>query len=164
MSRDWRPGDTVEIRMPFSLRIERALDRPDTQAVFWGPVLLQVMGDPGGGAFRELSLYRHLKRDGDYGRAAVTAGAVTAAGDPTFTAGGLALRPYYISDGQAASARAAGGTRNGASASSVTTHGETVVAKLFARKGPSGWYSHVCMSRADQSLTRQSPKMASSAS
>jgi len=45
----------------------------------------------------------------------------------------------------------------------VTTHGETDVAKLFARNGPSGWYSHVWMSRADQSLTMQSPKMCSSA-
>ncbi|NUT48697.1 MAG: glycosylase, partial [Saccharothrix sp.] len=103
LSREWTPGDVVEIRMPFDLRIERAADRPDTQAVFWGPVLLQIMGDPGGGAFRELSLYRHLKRDGDYGRAAITAAPVTPAGDRTFTAGGLTLRPYHISDNQPAS-------------------------------------------------------------
>ncbi|WP_201435471.1 beta-L-arabinofuranosidase domain-containing protein [Saccharothrix sp. 6-C] len=103
LSREWQRGDVVEIRVPFSVRIERAPDRPDTQAVFWGPVLLQVMGNPGGGAFRELSLYRHLKRDGDYGRAAIKAGAATAGGDPTFTTGGLALRPYYISDEQPAS-------------------------------------------------------------
>ena len=32
--------------MPFSIRIERALDRPDTQAIFWGPVLLQIVGQP----------------------------------------------------------------------------------------------------------------------
>jgi DUF1680 family protein len=100
VSRTWRPGDTVEIRMPFSLRIERALDRPDTQAVFWGPVLLQIVGNPGGGAFRELSLYRHLKRDGDYARAAITRAGTTAAGDPTFTTHGFTLRPYHISDTQ----------------------------------------------------------------
>lgn len=103
LSRTWSRGDVVEVRMPFSVRIERAVDRPDTQAVFWGPVLLQVMGDAGGGAFPELSLYRHLKRDGDYARAAITAGARTAAGDPTFSVGGLELRPYYISDTRAAS-------------------------------------------------------------
>ncbi|MDI5979824.1 beta-L-arabinofuranosidase domain-containing protein, partial [Amycolatopsis magusensis] len=103
LSRDWRRGDVVGIRMPFGLRIERAPDRPDTQAVFWGPLLLQIMGDPGGGAFRELSLYRHLKRDGDYGRTAITVGAVTAAGDPTFTTGGFTLRPYHISDSRPAS-------------------------------------------------------------
>ena len=59
--------------------------------------------------------------------------------------------------------RANAGVRNGSSASSVTTHGATVVAKLFARKGPSGWYSQLCMSRADQSFTRHSPKRRSSA-
>src|SRR4051812_36988258 len=56
------------------------------------------------------------------------------------------------------------GTRYGSSASHVTTHGDIVVAKLLARKGPRGWYSHDWMSRADQSLTRQMPKMWSSAS
>lgn len=100
VSRTWKPGDTVEIRMPFSIRIERALDRPDTQAIFWGPVLLQLVGDPGGGGFRELTLYRHLKRDGDYARAAITHTSTTAAGDPNFTAQGFPLRPYYVSDTQ----------------------------------------------------------------
>lgn len=101
VSRTWSPGDVVELRMPFSIHIERAVDRPDTQAVFWGPVLLQALG--GGTSWRELTLYRGLKRDGDYSRAAITAGPVTADGDPTFVAGGLTLRPYYISDNQAAS-------------------------------------------------------------
>ncbi len=55
------------------------------------------------------------------------------------------------------------GARNGSSASSVTTHGEIVVAKFFARNGPSGWYSQAWMSRADQSFTRQKPKICSSA-
>ncbi|MGN9911340.1 beta-L-arabinofuranosidase domain-containing protein [Phytohabitans sp. LJ34] len=100
LSRTWEAGDTIEVRMPFSIRIERALDRPDTQAVFWGPVLLQIVGNPGGGNFRELTLYRHLKRDGDYSRAAVTLASTTAAGDPVFTAQGFTVRPYYISDTQ----------------------------------------------------------------
>ena len=43
------------------------------------------------------------------------------------------------------------GTRNGASASGVTTQGEIVVAKFFERKGPSGWYSQACTSRAPTS-------------
>ena len=56
-------------------------------------------------------------------------------------------------------AAAAAAARNGASASGVTTHGEIVVQKLFARNGPSGWYSQPWMSRADQSLSRQKPAM-----
>ncbi|WP_428964950.1 beta-L-arabinofuranosidase domain-containing protein [Micromonospora fluostatini] len=103
LRRVWKTGDTVELRMPFSVRIERAPDRPDTQAVFWGPVLLQILGNPGGGSYRELSLYRHLKRDGDYGRSAITHAGTTAAGDLLFTSNGFTLRPYYIGDTQAAS-------------------------------------------------------------
>lgn len=100
LSRTWKSGDTIEIRMPFSIRIERALDRPDTQAMFWGPVLLQIVGNPGGGSFRELTLYRYLKRDGDYSRAAIVRNGTTPAGDPSFTTHGYTVRPYYISDTQ----------------------------------------------------------------
>ncbi|MFC0506498.1 beta-L-arabinofuranosidase domain-containing protein [Micromonospora costi] len=100
LSRDWNPGDTIDVRMPFSIRVERALDRPDTQALFWGPVLLQILGNPGGGSYRELTLYRHLKRDGDYARAGVTHAGATPAGDPLFATHGFTLRPYYISDTQ----------------------------------------------------------------
>ena len=38
------------------------------------------------------------------------------------------------------------------------------MAKFLARNGPSGWYSHAWMSRADQSLSRQKPAMCSAAS
>ncbi|MFF0824504.1 beta-L-arabinofuranosidase domain-containing protein [Micromonospora haikouensis] len=103
VNRSWRPGDRVEIRMPFSIRIERALDRPDTQSIFWGPLLLQILGNPGSGNYRQLSLYRHLKRDGDFTRAAITRAGSTAAGDPLFAVQGLSLRPYYIADTQPAS-------------------------------------------------------------
>ncbi len=105
LRRSWRHGDTVEISMPFSVRIERASDRPDTQAVFWGPLLMPILGDPGdAGAFRELSLYRHLKLDGDYGRAAIIGAGRSPAGDPLLTTHGLQLRPWYVGDTQAHSA------------------------------------------------------------
>ncbi|MET8353126.1 beta-L-arabinofuranosidase domain-containing protein, partial [Micromonospora sp. NPDC005206] len=103
LSRTWAPGDTIEIRMPFSIRIERAIDRPDTQSIFWGPLLMQILGNPGSGNYRELSLYRHLKRDGDYARAAITQASTTAGGDLLFTTHGFNLRPYHIGDAQAAS-------------------------------------------------------------
>ena len=47
------------------------------------------------GSYRELTLYRQLKRDGDYSRAAITP-----AGGQTFTAQGLTLRPHYVGDAQ----------------------------------------------------------------
>ncbi|HEU4544452.1 MAG TPA: beta-L-arabinofuranosidase domain-containing protein [Jiangellaceae bacterium] len=104
VSRTWNPGDTIEIHMPFSVRIERAIDRPDTQSIYWGPVLLPILGNPGGGSYRELTLYRYLKRDGDYSREAITRSGTTAAGDPLFTTHGFNLRPWYVGDTQAHSA------------------------------------------------------------
>jgi uncharacterized protein len=95
LNRWWRRGDTIEVSMPFSIRIERALDRPDTQSVFYGPLLLPILGNPGGGTYRELTLYPQLKRDGDYSRAAITP-----AGGQTFTTHGFTLRPHYVGDNQ----------------------------------------------------------------
>ncbi|MEV4580340.1 beta-L-arabinofuranosidase domain-containing protein [Nonomuraea jabiensis] len=104
LRRTWRRGDVVEVSMPFGIRIERALDRPDTQSVMWGPLLMPIVGDPGGGGYRELSLYRYLKRDGDYARAAITPAGTSPAGDPLFTTHGFTLRPWYVGDTQPHSA------------------------------------------------------------
>lgn len=94
LSRDWNPGDTVEISMPFHLRVERALDDPSVQSLFYGPVLLPVLGPPTG-EFLRLSFYRGLKRDGDLSRVITPAGPVN-----HFTSGERTLRPLYIGDTQ----------------------------------------------------------------
>ncbi|KAF2639259.1 DUF1680-domain-containing protein [Massarina eburnea CBS 473.64] len=102
VSRTWNTGDVIEVRMPFSIRIERSIDRPDTQAIMRGPILLQILGTPSNSSdsYQQLSLYRYLKLDGDYARAAIKQTSTSAAGDPLFTTsdGNLTLRPYYISD------------------------------------------------------------------
>ncbi|UNI22497.1 hypothetical protein JDV02_008382 [Purpureocillium takamizusanense] len=101
LSRAWQRGDTVTVQMPFTMRNERALDRPDTQSLMWGPVVLQIIGNATTeSGYHELSLFRYLKRDGDYARAVVKQQHPTSAGDPLFkTADGLLVRPYYIGDG-----------------------------------------------------------------
>jgi hypothetical protein len=83
--------------MPFSFRIERAIDRPDTQSIFYGPLLMPLIGSVLTGQYRQLTLYQDLKRDGDYSRTAIT----PAAGVQTFTVGGLTIRPHYVGDTQA---------------------------------------------------------------
>lgn len=104
LSRTWNTGDVIQVQMPFSIRTERALDRPDIQSIMWGPVLLQTIGKPSGGSYWQLSLYRYLKRDGDYQRAAIKQTGKTSAGDPLFTTNGsLNVRPYYVSDNQVVS-------------------------------------------------------------
>jgi DUF1680 family protein len=104
LSRSWSPGDVIDIQMPFSIRVERAIDRPDTQSIFWGPTLMPILGNPGSGNYRELTLYRYLRRDGDYSREAITRSGTTAAGDPLFTTHGFNLRPWYVGDTQSHSA------------------------------------------------------------
>jgi hypothetical protein len=97
LDRDWSDGDVVEIDMPFTVRIERARDRPDTQSIMYGPLLYPILGTipANQGGFQNLSLYKYLKLDGDYGRAAV----VRTAG-MNMTAAGLPLRPHYVGDTQ----------------------------------------------------------------
>ncbi|RIQ25081.1 beta-L-arabinofuranosidase domain-containing protein [Jiangella rhizosphaerae] len=104
LRRTWRPGDVVDVSMPFGIRIERAIDRPDTQSIMWGPLLMPILGNPGGGTYRELTLYPHLKLDGDYSRTAITAAGTSPAGDQLFTTHGFSLRPWYVGDTQAHSA------------------------------------------------------------
>lgn len=108
LKRTWKTGDVIEVVMPFSIRTERALDRPDTQALMWGPILLQIVGEPTDGSYCKLSLYRFLKRDGDYQHAAIRLSSKTSNGDPLFSTSlsnnnSLIVRPYYISDTQAVS-------------------------------------------------------------
>ncbi|PZF86469.1 beta-L-arabinofuranosidase domain-containing protein [Jiangella anatolica] len=104
LRRTWRSGDVIDVSMPFGIRIERAIDRPDTQSIMYGPLLLPILGNPGGGTYRELTLYRHLKLDGDYSRSAITAAGTSPAGDALFTTHGFTLRPWYVGDTQAHSA------------------------------------------------------------
>lgn len=103
LSRTWAKGDVIEIQMPFTIHVERALDRPDTQAIKWGPIVLQVVGSPNTtSGYWELSLYRYLKLDGDYSTAAITQTGTTSAGDPLYATAKekASVRPYYISDTQ----------------------------------------------------------------
>jgi uncharacterized protein len=89
LKRDWRPGDRVEISMPFSLRIERAPDDPTVQSLFYGPLVLPALNSSR--TWRTFSFYQHLKLDGDL------AAAVNPLGEPNFfSTHDHTLRPLYI--------------------------------------------------------------------
>ncbi|MFE7973960.1 beta-L-arabinofuranosidase domain-containing protein [Streptomyces shenzhenensis] len=89
LSRRWRTGDRVEIAAPFTLRIERALDDPATQAVAYGPVPLVIRSSAT--EYQSLTLYR------DYPLSRDLSQVIRPAGEPmTFTANGLTLVPFYI--------------------------------------------------------------------
>ncbi|MGW2742256.1 beta-L-arabinofuranosidase domain-containing protein [Streptomyces sp. NPDC001450] len=63
VSRTWRPGDTVRVSVPFRLRVEKALDDPSLQALFYGPVNL-VARNPAT-EYLKLGLYRNAALSGD---------------------------------------------------------------------------------------------------
>ncbi|MEV2213477.1 beta-L-arabinofuranosidase domain-containing protein [Streptomyces sp. NPDC050997] len=63
VSRTWRAGDTVRVAMPFRLRVEKALDDPSLQTLFYGPVNL-VARDPATDYLR-FGLYRDAGLSGD---------------------------------------------------------------------------------------------------
>jgi DUF1680 family protein len=94
LSRIWQTGDTIQVSMPFPVRVEKALDNPAIQSVFHGPVLLPAVSSQT--SFRNVSLYRFLGLDGDLGRAFQPAGPPS-----TFTSNGFTFRPLYVGDTQA---------------------------------------------------------------
>ena len=40
LSRTWRDGDTIEVRMPFTFQLDHVMDQPNVASLFYGPVLL----------------------------------------------------------------------------------------------------------------------------
>jgi DUF1680 family protein len=40
LSRTWRDNDTIELKMPFSFRLDHVMDQPNVASLFYGPVLL----------------------------------------------------------------------------------------------------------------------------
>ncbi|MDX3105337.1 glycoside hydrolase family 127 protein [Nonomuraea angiospora] len=90
LDRQWRSGDTVRITMPFSLRIEKALDSPTTQSIAYGPVPMVAKSDQT--TYRQFSFYKDFTLSGDLARA------VTSTGPMSFTANGLPLVPLYLNN------------------------------------------------------------------
>jgi hypothetical protein len=100
LERQWRSGDRVDIRMPFTFRAERTIDDPSVQSIFYGPTLLAVqapaVGDTLDTGLINVSLYRHFKLTGDFG-----AGMTPTAGKPLhFTVDGQTLAPFFVADPQ----------------------------------------------------------------
>ncbi len=97
LEREWRSGDRVEIRMPFTFRTERTIDDPTVQSLYYGPNLMAVQGPALGedlaSGLLEFGFYRHVKLDGDL------APALTPTDQPLhFTLNGRTLAPFFIAD------------------------------------------------------------------
>ncbi|MCW6009335.1 glycoside hydrolase family 127 protein [Micromonospora sp. CPCC 205371] len=89
ISRTWRDGDTVRVRMPFRLRAERALDDPTVQTLFYGPI--NLVGRDSRTTYLPVTLHPTAALNGDL------AGALTPMPDKAlhFTLGGIEFAPFF---------------------------------------------------------------------
>ncbi|MFC0628874.1 beta-L-arabinofuranosidase domain-containing protein [Kribbella deserti] len=89
LSRSWRDGDTVRVRMPFRLRSERALDQPGVQTLMYGPI--HLVAREARQTFLEFGLYGRAALSGD-----LAANLQPIAGNPLhYRLGGVELAPFY---------------------------------------------------------------------
>ncbi|MFI6333695.1 beta-L-arabinofuranosidase domain-containing protein [Streptomyces sp. NPDC050535] len=63
VSRTWRAGDVVRVSVPFRLRVEKALDDPSLQTLFYGPVNLVARNSAT--SYLPFGLYRNAALSGD---------------------------------------------------------------------------------------------------
>ncbi|NUS29657.1 MAG: glycosylase, partial [Streptomyces sp.] len=63
VSRTWKAGDVVRIAVPFRLRVEKALDDPSLQTLFYGPVNLVARNSATG--YLSFGLYANAALSGD---------------------------------------------------------------------------------------------------
>ena len=91
LSRSWSPGDTIQISMPFSLRVDKAIDDVQTQSVTYGPIPLVISNTATN--YLDVSLYKDFKLDGTLDHAIVPGSAPM-----TFSTNGFDLAPFYINN------------------------------------------------------------------
>ncbi|MBN1359164.1 MAG: glycoside hydrolase family 127 protein [Sedimentisphaerales bacterium] len=85
LSRTWKDGDTIELRMPMDFYLMRVMDQPSIASIFYGPVLLAVEESAARSEWRAVTLDAV-----DIGK--------SIAGDPAtlrFTTNGVNLKPFY---------------------------------------------------------------------
>jgi uncharacterized protein len=91
LRRNWKSGDAISIAAPFSLRMERTLDQPQTQCIAYGPIPMVIQN--AATTYLDVSFYQDFTLSGDLSHA------ITPASDPlTFTTNGYPLVPFYNDD------------------------------------------------------------------
>jgi DUF1680 family protein len=89
ISRSWRDGDLVKIDFPFQMRVEKTLDNPATQSLFYGPINL-VARDPRT-SYLQLALFRNTALSGD-----LLPSCTPVAGKPLhYTLDGIEFAPFF---------------------------------------------------------------------
>ncbi len=90
LSRGWKDGDTIELKMPFHFYLNRVMDQPNIASIFCGPVLLAAQETEPRSDWRAVTL------DADDIGKSIT-------GDPgtlRFSTNGVELKPFFETYGR----------------------------------------------------------------
>jgi len=90
LSRHWKDGDVVELRMPFDFRLEPLMDQQNIASLFYGPILLAAQEDRPREGWRQLSLNAKKLSKSIKGDAEAL----------EFTADGVVFKPFYETYGR----------------------------------------------------------------
>ncbi|WAU81738.1 glycoside hydrolase family 127 protein [Streptomyces sp. Qhu-G9] len=89
VSRTWRAGDVVRVTIPFRARVEKALDDPGLQTLFYGPV--NLVGRNSATSYLQFGLYRNAALSGD-----LLPSLAPVAGKPLhYTLNGTEFAPFF---------------------------------------------------------------------
>jgi DUF1680 family protein len=90
LARAWRDQDTIEVKIPFTFRLDTIVDQPNVASLFYGPVLLAAVEPAARTDWRQVVLDRN-----DISR--------SIAGDPAtlrFSIDGVPFQPFYETYGR----------------------------------------------------------------
>lgn len=90
ISRKWKDGDTIELKMPFRFYLDPVMDQPNIASLFYGPVLLAAQEPEARKDWRQVTL--DAREPGK-----------TIKGDPKtleFTIDGVVFKPFYETYGR----------------------------------------------------------------
>ena len=90
ISRNWKDGDIIELRMPFQFHLDPVMDQPNIASLFYGPVLLAAQEPEARKEWRKISLdAKDISK--------------SIKGDPqhlTFTIDDVVFKPFYETYGR----------------------------------------------------------------
>jgi len=90
ISRTWKDGDVIELRMPFAFHLDPVMDQPNIASLFYGPILLAAQEPEARKDWRKITLDAE-----DIGK--------TIKGDPSrleFTVDDAVFKPFYETYGR----------------------------------------------------------------
>ncbi|MDT8300873.1 MAG: glycoside hydrolase family 127 protein [Sedimentisphaerales bacterium] len=85
LSRTWRDGDTIEIKIPFDFHLNQVMDQPNIASIFYGPVLLAAEESSVRSTWRAVTL--------DVSNISESISGVDSA--LRFSTNGITLKPFY---------------------------------------------------------------------